>query len=1049
MTKKIILILFLLILSVNVSAQNTSTQVIKEYSITQLSDGLKVEFKPNQAINGFIIRMSVKKGITTHYQISGSTDKIAAGDIGYSGLIKYESTAYLLNSMMKPDWKSPRKIKEIIAGGGEIYISVCEKGTNNCSVDKNLKISGQTEQKTIKPDEIKTKEKTEQETEEKKEEIKIKSKAVADAFGIKITQSVQTGNIKITDIKENNNGIYVFVQLTYFAENISVNLLNLDGMIVGTAANVKLELIEDGEKIRTRKTELLREFTGKNFYDLINKYQTLGVQICGDIEYTGKRECSQLQKIILEGEKEIQDDGKKIPDEKEITIENKEVQAIKKCIVEPGEYGIDLTDGNECKLLIKAPEINSKKAIATGVIKASIMEKGVIKDLDPSELELKGNKTWVSFSGKENQREIIAYFNNPIHCGKTIIIYVNLSVMESIDASEKTNLKQQFVFTISCSPSIIKTKKTGIEDYFGEFMGAREGKTVYTAKNKLVIPRMISKNLFINSDYESDKKTERYVNYNRIKEEGKAPFELKNINKENIKLTLKGFTAEHAEEKELFSKTGQTMGKSFTFKIKKNEEEVMELKAILFSQPYNISENLWLIKTIHAEPFQLWVTAVETKENGLNTEKIEAEFELSEFFKTKRIEFNLVPVDMQLELDGDKPKYLTDALSYAFSVVPAKLLDKQVNTIKVIDAVYAVDAKIIALEKSKLTNNEKEAKKEVLTEFLEYFIEEESFFPYIKKDEVDIALKLTIDETPFEKLSLEEQEATEKLAGRLALLSEKNGLPEYNNCFWLKKFKVNNLKCLSVVIDPGHGGADNTGTAVSLELIDGEENREMQKLHEEFRIKNKVSSKELVHEKHLTYALALKLEKKLKEKGATVIKTKQSADEEVGSTERAEIANQQYEDLIKNKPFIIAHRMMSIHINECENYDGMEIYIDCNKCKYPYKLGTDLVRCKMRNCTEYKKESKELAESLSDELKPLFENEHTLSTFMDFGPLNGLKQNYDIKGVLVEYGFICNPEHLRQLLSEEGQDKIVERTLAGIEKNYFENEFKETIEGAD
>ena len=46
--------------------------------------------------------------------------------------------------------------------------------------------------------------------------------------------------------------------------------MNLDGIIVGTAANVKLELVEDGKKIRTRKTELLREFTGKNFYDLIN-----------------------------------------------------------------------------------------------------------------------------------------------------------------------------------------------------------------------------------------------------------------------------------------------------------------------------------------------------------------------------------------------------------------------------------------------------------------------------------------------------------------------------------------------------------------------------------------------------------------------------------------------------------------------------------------------------------------------------------------------------------------------------------------------------------
>lgn len=186
-----------------------------------------------------------------------------------------------------------------------------------------------------------------------------------------------------------------------------------------------------------------------------------------------------------------------------------------------------------------------------------------------------------------------------------------------------------------------------------------------------------------------------------------------------------------------------------------------------------------------------------------------------------------------------------------------------------------------------------------------------------------------------------------------------------------------------IVIDPGHGGED-TGAI----------------------------SQNNVNEKDIVLDISLKLGEKLEENNFKVYFTRKS-DKALGNTVRS--------DIINRAKFINARNadiFLSIHLNgsDIESAKGVESY--------------------SRFLDE---KSYLLAESIQDELSSIEYTKDRGIKETNEKSL-GILRYTNITGVLLELGFITNNEDEKYLISEEGQDIIVDCILNGI-LNYF-NEIK-------
>lgn len=186
-----------------------------------------------------------------------------------------------------------------------------------------------------------------------------------------------------------------------------------------------------------------------------------------------------------------------------------------------------------------------------------------------------------------------------------------------------------------------------------------------------------------------------------------------------------------------------------------------------------------------------------------------------------------------------------------------------------------------------------------------------------------------------------------------------------------------------IVIDPGHGGED-TGAI----------------------------SQNNVNEKDVVLDISLKLGEKLEENNFKVYFTRKS-DKALGNTVRS--------DIINRAKFINARNadiFLSIHLNgsDIESAKGVESY--------------------SRFLDE---KSYLLAESIQDELSSIEYTKDRGIKETNEKSL-GILRYTNITGVLLELGFITNSEDEKYLISEEGQDIIVDCILNGI-LNYF-NEIK-------
>lgn len=186
-----------------------------------------------------------------------------------------------------------------------------------------------------------------------------------------------------------------------------------------------------------------------------------------------------------------------------------------------------------------------------------------------------------------------------------------------------------------------------------------------------------------------------------------------------------------------------------------------------------------------------------------------------------------------------------------------------------------------------------------------------------------------------------------------------------------------------IVIDPGHGGED-TGAI----------------------------SQNNVNEKDIVLDISLKLGEKLEENNFKVYFTRKS-DKALGNTVRS--------DIINRAKFINARNadiFLSIHLNgsDVESAKGVESYSRFLDDK-----------------------SYLLAESIQDELSSIEYTKDRGIKETNEKSL-GILRYTNITGVLLELGFITNSEDEKYLISEEGQDIIVDCILSGI-LNYF-NEIK-------
>jgi len=151
-------------------------------------------------------------------------------------------------------------------------------------------------------------------------------------------------------------------------------------------------------------------------------------------------------------------------------------------------------------------------------------------------------------------------------------------------------------------------------------------------------------------------------------------------------------------------------------------------------------------------------------------------------------------------------------------------------------------------------------------------------------------------------------------------------------------------------------------------------------------------------EKDINLAVALKLAKKLNEGGARVMMTR-TEDVEIDLEERARMANQEKADIF-----------ISVHCNYYEDsaeIKGLECY--------------------------YKEDSAE-GEELANRILEEFEGtDKVVNRGVKTANYRVLRKT-DMQAVLVELGYMSNPEECRKLTKEDYQELLAERIAAGILK---------------
>lgn len=194
---------------------------------------------------------------------------------------------------------------------------------------------------------------------------------------------------------------------------------------------------------------------------------------------------------------------------------------------------------------------------------------------------------------------------------------------------------------------------------------------------------------------------------------------------------------------------------------------------------------------------------------------------------------------------------------------------------------------------------------------------------------------------------------------------------------------VNNLNLLGkvIILDSGHGGID--AGATNGKII----------------------------EKDLNLILAKKLEKQLVSRGATVYLTRED-DKDLSTT----TVNRKRSDLYNRAKYIndISPDMyISIHLNSVTNqtWKGLQVFY-----------------------TTKNKENKLIAETITNHLKENMSNVREIKKDNTYYMYKYIKS----PGVLIEAGFISNPNENYLLRKEEYQNKLVTLIEEGIEI-YFKN----------
>lgn len=194
---------------------------------------------------------------------------------------------------------------------------------------------------------------------------------------------------------------------------------------------------------------------------------------------------------------------------------------------------------------------------------------------------------------------------------------------------------------------------------------------------------------------------------------------------------------------------------------------------------------------------------------------------------------------------------------------------------------------------------------------------------------------------------------------------------------------VNNLNLLGkvIILDSGHGGVD--AGATSGKII----------------------------EKDLNLILVKKLEKELVSRGATVYLTRED-DKDLSTT----TINRKRSDLYNRAKYIndISPDMyISIHLNSVTNqtWKGLQVFY-----------------------TTKNKENKLIAETITNHLKENMSNIREIKKDNTYYMYKYIKS----PGVLIEAGFISNPNENYLLRKEEYQNKLVTLIEEGVEI-YFEN----------
>lgn len=194
---------------------------------------------------------------------------------------------------------------------------------------------------------------------------------------------------------------------------------------------------------------------------------------------------------------------------------------------------------------------------------------------------------------------------------------------------------------------------------------------------------------------------------------------------------------------------------------------------------------------------------------------------------------------------------------------------------------------------------------------------------------------------------------------------------------------VNNLNLLGkvIILDSGHGGVDAGATGGK------------------------------IIEKDLNLILVKKLEKELVSRGATVYLTRED-DKDLSTT----TINRKRSDLYNRAKYIndISPDMyISIHLNSVTNqtWKGLQVFY-----------------------TTKNKENKLIAETITNHLKENMSNIREIKKDNTYYMYKYIKS----PGVLIEAGFISNPNENYLLRKEEYQNKLVTLIEEGVEI-YFEN----------